>query len=655
MDHPFPFACARHVAQPLKRAPRSSGFLAFLLFALVFVSAATAAATAEIEAAPSDFEARFDTAALFEANQPGALFELQVAADRALVLVHERVIAGADGARTWVGRVRDPAGGATEKIAYITEASGHVYATVSTSDTIFNVVGRNGEPATIRDLSARGYRRTLPFGRDFLIPPVLVPREIESNQLSRDQQKVLPTPQTTIDLMVVYTAAFVTRHGAGVAARLNSLVAQANDSYLRSDVAITLRLVRSEPTAYVNNNLNTTALDAFTNGLAEFAPIAATRTAVGADLMVLLRPFDNANHSGCGVAWVGGFAQSGFDSRYGYAVVSEGSDLAGSGFYCPETSFQHEMGHNMGLMHDRATVKLQNNGAIEYGSTDYAFGYIIPTTSVGDIMSYAGAGVNCFSSPTVFRQGSACNVTPATGDALGVAASNATDSADAARALNFSRVAISNYRAAVASSATISGTISNGSALSGVTFCARPAAGVTCTPSTSTGAYSCTVPNGWTGLLHAAAPAGLRIKPLSFVNVTANLSAQNPVVQSIGVCNLDVDNNGLIEPATDGVAILRRMLGVASSGFSGLSGACAGNTTAAAIFNATTSNYNATGGGATRPGTDGLVILRAMQGLTGTAVTSGLGLIAESGATNTTWATIRNNFLNTTCGADFQP
>ena len=211
------------------------------------------------------------------------------------------------------------------------------------------------------------------------------------------------------------------------------------------------------------------------------------------------------------------------------------------------------------------------------------------------------------------------------------------------------------YGPSVPTTRTISGTISNGSPLANVTFCARPASGVTCTASDGSGAYSCTVPSGWTGLLHAPGPTGLRIKPQSFANVTANLSGQNPVVQSIGACNLDVDNNGLIEPATDGVAILRRMLGVSSSAFAGLSGACAANTTSAAIFAATAGNYNATGGAATRPGTDGVVIARAMQGLTGTAVTNGLGLAAEPGATNTTWASIRNNFLNTTCGADFLP
>ncbi len=213
---------------------------------------------------------------------------------------------------------------------------------------------------------------------------------------------------------------------------------------------------------------------------------------------------------------------------------------------------------------------------------------------------------------------------------------------------------VSLYGAPAATNRTITGTISNGSALSGVTFCARPASGVTCATSNASGAFSCTVPNGWTGLLHAAGPTGLRIKPLSFSNVTANLSGQNPLVQSIGACNLDVDNNGLIEPATDGVAILRRMLGTASGGFSGLSGTCAANTTSAAIFGATTlAGYNVTGAASVRATTDGAVIARAMNGVTGTAVTNSLGL-AASGATRTDWTTNLRNYINTTCGSDFQ-
>ena len=94
------------------------------------------------------------------------------------------------------------------------------------------------------------------------------------------------------------------------------------------------------------------------------------------------------------------------------------------------------------------------------------------------------------------------------------------------------------------------------------------------------------------------------------------------------------------------------MLGLNAAAFSGLAGTCAANTTGTAIFNATTSNYNVTGGALTTAATDGLAILRAMSGKTGTDVTNGLGLTREPGATNTSWAAIQS-WLNTTCGSSF--
>ncbi len=199
---------------------------------------------------------------------------------------------------------------------------------------------------------------------------------------------------------------------------------------------------------------------------------------------------------------------------------------------------------------------------------------------------------------------------------------------------------------------TISGTISNGGGVAGVTFCARPSAGVSCTPSSGAGAYSCTVPNGWAGTLHSPSVSNNRIPAQVFTSVSTNVTRNVTALTGVPTCNLDVDNNGLFEPAIDGVAILRRLAGFNVSAFAGLSGTCAGNSTAAAIFAATASNYNVTGGASSRPSTDGLVILRAMQGLTNTAVTNGLGLTGEAGATNTNWGSLQS-WLNTTCGATF--
>ena len=210
------------------------------------------------------------------------------------------------------------------------------------------------------------------------------------------------------------------------------------------------------------------------------------------------------------------------------------------------------------------------------------------------------------------------------------------------------------YGAPVNTTRTISGTITNSGAVTGVTFCARPAVGVTCSASNGTG-YSCTVPNNWAGTLHSRSVSGNRIPAQIFSAVTTNTTRNVTALTGIPTCNLDVDDNGLFEPDIDGVAIMRRMMGFASAAFAGLSGACAANTTATAISNATSAvaNYNVTGGALTRPATDGLVILRAMRGLTNTAVTNGLGLTNEAGATRTTWGGGIQNFLNTTCGASF--
>ena len=619
------------------------------------------AAPRALDQAVGEYAVDFDPAKLFALDGRGAVFELNVAADRTLRLNHERVLPGSDTARTWVGQARELSDEFSDGMAYITEVQGHVYGTISTGATTYELVGRPGESVVVRDLAAKGLQRKISLRDDAVIPPVVGPR-VEAPALRADRQKALPAPQVTIDVMIVYTAAFTARYGAGagVTSRINNLIAQANTAYLRSDVAITLQLVRAEETTYTNSNDNVIALNDITNAQGAFSSIPATRNAYAADLVVLMRPFDNTNHGGCGVAWVGGSNQSTLLSQYGYSVFSDGSDLGGSGFFCFDQSLQHEMGHNMGLMHDRATVMAGNGGVISYGATNYAFGYVIPSSSpqVGDIMSYALRPVNCFSSPIVYRQGpvsglsgGSCNVTPTTGDVLGVVAANTSASADAAATLNFTRQTVAAFRTAATFS--ISGTVMNGATpLTGVQFCARPSVGVTCTASSGSGAYSCTVPGGWSGTLHAPGPSGLRIKPQVFATIGANLSSQNPVVQAIGSCNLDIDNNGLIEPATDGVAILRRMLGFGSNAFSGLAGTCAANTTDVAIFNATNSNYNVTGGPATLAATDGAVIVRAMSGKTGTDVTNGLGLTREAGATNTNWAQIQS-WLNTTCGSNF--
>ncbi len=602
--------------------------------------------------------------------------EITVNDGKVLRIAGKRIIEGQNGARTWMGAVIDDG---REFDVLITALDGHIVGQIKTATSEYELRQLPSDSVgTLVDLAKLGATRFISLKRDYVVPPVLEPRspvlDEAAEQKRRIDEKAKPTPQSTIDVLVVYNTDFATRHGGatGVLTRLNNLFAQANVSYDRSDVAITLRLVATQATTYSNATSNNAALNAFTpaqNALApEFANITAWRDAAGADLVALIRPLDDAQ-GGCGIAWVGGFNQSSLSANYGYSVIGEGQNLSGGGSFCPDSSVQHELGHNMGLLHDRQTVFDQScDGrppgcvrAIEYGATNYSFGYVIPSTnpSVGDIMSYSDSGVNCFASPIVFRQGpvagisgGACGVSPASGDVLGVAASNTASSADAAATLNFTRAAVSNFRAAASTGITINGAITNGgSAVPGVTFCTGGAAGISCAvTNAATGTYSCSVPSGWSGSIHPRA-ANVRVPAQGFSNVTAsvtrNIAAQSN--SSFPNCNLDIDNNGSLDASVDGVAILRRLSGIDQSTLPALAGVCAQSSSAAHNFASLNSfNFNATGGTASLASTDGLIIVRAMRGLGAASVNGAV----EAGAARTTWAQVQST-LNATCGTNF--
>lgn len=209
---------------------------------------------------------------------------------------------------------------------------------------------------------------------------------------------------------------------------------------------------------------------------------------------------------------------------------------------------------------------------------------------------------------------------------------------------------------------TISGTIRNATNTGGVAnvaFCARPAAGVSCATSDAGGAYSCTVPNGWVGTLHSPIVGAHRIPAQLFtvaVNgaVTRNFAAK---AHADFPCNLDVDNNGLLEAATDGVVILRRLEGMSEGAMTGLAGTCAATTTNLGLFTAANpASFQVTGVAPALAITDGLLLVRVLQGITDAALTN--GLVGRPGTTRDRWGNGVNDnqikqWLNTTCGTDY--
>ena len=115
-------------------------------------------------------------------------------------------------------------------------------------------------------------------------------------------------------------------------------------------------------------------------------------------------------------------------------------------------------------------------------------------------------------------------------------------------------------------------------------------------------------------------------------------------------CVLDVDGNNSISALTDGLMLLRAMLGLTGSAVTnGATASGAPRTTWAQIQPFVhLAALDIDGNGATSPASDGVMLLRAMFGLTGTAVTNGAVVGGR------TWAEIRA-YLNTNCGGSFAP
>jgi len=129
-----------------------------------------------------------------------------------------------------------------------------------------------------------------------------------------------------------------------------------------------------------------------------------------------------------------------------------------------------------------------------------------------------------------------------------------------------------------------------------------------------------------------------------------------PTIKGVGpACILDLDGNQIVDPLTDGVLLVRAITGLTGTAVTnGAVGPNASRTTwmqMQPLFHANVLDVD--GDGQTLPQTDGLMIMRAMFGLTGNAVTNN-ALPTNPSPPRNDWVAIRA-YLNATCGAAFQP
>ena len=248
-----------------------------------------------------------------------------------------------------------------------------------------------------------------------------------------------------IDMIVFYTPEARDHEGgtAEIEALIDLAVAETNQAYADSGVLQRLNLVRKEEVDYFEEGGLADDYGRFGDPSdGHMDDVFALQDAYAADLMhlVTLRDAEDSNDP-CGLAT---------------SIVSPGNvqeTASATSVNCGAMTFAHEVGHNMGLRHDRYTTHGEGNVPYPYSAgyvNQRAFDDGAPESSRWrTVMAYSDQCTNAGFPCTPLFRFSNPDQTYA-GDPLGVPGdepSNAVDGpADSRRSLNDTRWIVSNFR-----------------------------------------------------------------------------------------------------------------------------------------------------------------------------------------------------------------
>ncbi|QSX79668.1 reprolysin-like metallopeptidase [Agrilutibacter solisilvae] len=385
---------------------------------------------------------------------PGHELALTAPNGQPIRLQYLRHVEHENGNWSWVGRAEGAQPGSEAILTFGDKAAFGVIPQRQGGTLRLNIGGGQAwmieaDPTMLASLESA---RTGPRAPDHLVPPRELLRKRMGNAGIADAlaAKLEAAPLSTkadatntVDVLLGYTNGFAARLGGQSQAntRLTFMVQVANEAMAASLMPGRIRLVHTLQVTYPDNTSNQDALYALSgvsctensNGSltctdvavpAALQPLHTARNTYGADLVSLVRVFNEPENQSCGIAWLNGAGRTPITSSDAPGGMSVVSDSSGYIFpdnqrYCREATLAHELGHNMGSAHDRDTSDgddniLQSN---EYGRYDYSFGY--RTSAAGNfftVMAYGDTGqdeLNKFSNPRLNNcKGSyACGVT----------------------------------------------------------------------------------------------------------------------------------------------------------------------------------------------------------------------------------------------------
>lgn len=231
---------------------------------------------------------------------------------------------------------------------------------------------------------------------------------------------------TRIDVLVVYTQAALDAAGgqAQMDNLINTAIADSNLAYTNSQITQRLTLVHRAQVDYSEDGFNwSTTLNRLTSTSDGYIDHVHTlRDTYAADLTMMVISYHYS--SICGIAWVMD-SEDLYFNYYGFSVVSR-TCMTG-------LTPAHEMGHNMGSVHDRANSSFP-------GAFPYSYGYQSPAGKFYTVMAYASGCSGCsrikyFSNPDVSYNGYPTGVPD-----------GQSNSADNRKSLNYTADTVAKFR-----------------------------------------------------------------------------------------------------------------------------------------------------------------------------------------------------------------
>ncbi len=239
-----------------------------------------------------------------------------------------------------------------------------------------------------------------------------------------------------IDVLYAYSTSYKSNIDTYIASLTPAMTKAFNDSGMTN---VTFRTVGKIEVPYADTEPTSGVPSKMQQGLGIWKPVKDMRARVGADLVVFIRPFKQS-HVICGQALLNGANDTAFNANVANAVVGAGSDGA---YGCYGDTMVHEVGHIMGVVHNKETMEEFGQGSVKgvyndsYGfAHNYTYGKGGASCGAADVMSYCFSRKMKYSNPDVVAR------TYANGSVLYL---GVRDVADATRTLKITAPKIANF------------------------------------------------------------------------------------------------------------------------------------------------------------------------------------------------------------------